>query len=487
MGNARRFAKNSLALTIAGLSVTFLGAVYRICIANYLGDVEFGKYVFITTYIGYFSALSLFGLRYVVTRDVARKPELYRSILWQSLKIRGTTTLLAISSAYGILLFMHKSPDVHIGVLVYGVSLFAVAAMDIIEGMIVARESSAYITISALVSNAIKIAVGIYLLRLGYGLITILWLYTVVSAFNTALSWLFFRIAYSKVEPSTTQDGAKVTRFLLREALPFFYVSLIGKIYYKNDVLILSILKGDRVVGWYGAAYLPVDALLTLGFSVTSAAYPIMSRLSGGDAGNLRHFHNSLSRYLMLMFIPVALLLTACGPELMGMVFNMDKFGAAAPTIRLLGWMPVSETVTLGMGSVLAATYNQRLTVRLTIINTIVNLGLCLALIPRFSYLGAAIGTVVSGFITLTIVTVAVNRAVHKINAWQIIGKPLLCAIIATVVLFCTVSKTGPWLGTVAALITFAVAVLLTGTLAREDYRVISAVLKRSSGSPDQP
>jgi len=478
LSNSKKFAKNSLALTTASLSITFLGAIYRIFIANYLGDVEFGKYSFITTYVSYFSALSLFGLRSVVTREVARHPEKSTPILRQSIKIRGLTTLIAFISAYCIILFTGKSVDIQIGIVIFGLSLFAVAGMDVIEGMIVARESSVYITISALFSNALKIFVGILVLRMGYGLIAILTVYLVISFINTILSWYFYRIVFANVKSTVAVNEPHLRGFLIRESVPFVFLSLISRVYYKNDIIILSILKGDRIVGWYSAAYLPVDALLTIAQSIANAAYPIMSRMFGGDGKSLKNFNDTLSRYMLLLFIPIAITLTAIGPELISFLFS-DKYTKAMPIMRLLGWMPVAETVTFGMGNVLAATYNQKITAKITVVNASINLVLCLVLIPKYSYWGGAIGTVLSAYITLAIVTWVIIRYVHRVDWLHCIFKPLCCALLAVIVLFFTERVAGPWISWITGIVTFIIIVLVSSTFRRDDYKLVVSIFRK--------
>ncbi len=484
MSNARRFAKNSLALSVASLSITLLGMVYRIFIANYLSKQAFGDYTFIITFVSYFSALSLFGIRSVVTREVARSPEQHGVILRHSLKIRFITTLLAFVLAYTLAPFFKGGQNVGVGILVHGISLFAVAAMDIVEGMIVAREASVYITISSVVCNAIKIVVGIWALKHGYGLIAILWIYTIVSMLNTVMSWAFYLIVFQGVgapKPGGL-SGGKLDKFLVRESVPFVLMSLVSKVYYKNDQLIISKKFGNEELAVYAVAYTPVDALLNIANSINNAAYPIMSRLAASNPEDLRRFQNNLSRYMLLLFLPMAILLMAAGPELMSLVFRKD-YHVGAPIIRLLGWMPPAEAVTYTMGSLLAATYNQRLTAKLTVVNATINLGLCLLLIPPFKFVGAALGTVVSGYITLIIVAWVVSKRVHKVDWWQSIIKPLICGFAAAGFLQLIIRITGPWLGLTAGIAAFMVFVVVTKTVGFGDLETLKTVFNRSRAS----
>lgn len=479
MSNARKFAGNSLALTVASLSTVLLGAVYRIFIARYLGEAEFGKYVFIVTYLSYFSVISLLGVRQVVVREVAKHPEKHLSITRQSLKIRIPSTILAFSLAYGILLFLHKGHDVCIGLFIYGASLFTVMLLDTAEGMLVGRETAFYVTVSSLVSNLLKIGSGIYLLRHGAGLIVVLSLYTLISFLNAGMSWVAYRWVFRGVKSQPDEEESEIGRFLLKESWPFLWLMLISRVYYKNDILILSFLKGDIATGRYGAAYQPIDALVTIASSLGAAAYPVMSRLSASGDKHLQSFHNTLSRYVMLLFQFIAVVLTAVGPELVSGLFGR-KYSAAAPVLRLLAWMPASEAVTILMGTLLGATANQKITVRLAIVAASMNVAMCLALIPRFGYTGAAYGTVVSGYLNMLYVMYTVNARVQLIDWSGVLLKPILCAGSALGVLFLVSPIAGHFGGLIAASAAYFAVIMLTKALARDDFRVVSSAFRKT-------
>jgi O-antigen/teichoic acid export membrane protein len=479
LSNARRFAGNSLALTIASLSAVLLGAIYRIFIARYIGEVEFGKYIFIITYISYFSIISQLGLRPVIVREVATHPERHRSITIESLKIRIPSTALALSLAYLLVSLLGKGRDIRIGLLIYGASLFAMTLMDNAEGMLVGRESSVYITISSLISNLLKLSAGVFMLRHGAGLIAVLSLFTFISVLNAGISWAAYRWAFRSVKPLSQTDGIEARRFLLKESWPFFWLMLIGKVYYKNDIMILSLMKGDLATGRYGAAYQPIDALTIVASSLTAAAYPIMSRLSAGQGKQLVVFHNTLSRYMMLLFQFIAVVLTAVGPELIRFLFGA-RYSAAAPVLRLLAWVPVADAVTILMGNLLAATSNQRLLVRIAMVSASMNLALCLSLIPHFGYMGAAYGTVVSGYLNMLYVMYIVNRKIHRIDWANILLKPAVCAVCALVVLFGVSPIAGRYVGLVAAVVAYLLAIGLTKTLGMDDFHMVRTIFEKS-------
>lgn len=463
-----------------------LGMVYRIAIARNFTEDDFGKFVFIVVFVAYFSDVSFFGLRGVVVREVAKKLEDYRTFLVQSLRIRSVTTLVAYGAAYGILLIMHKGQDVEYGVALYGLSLFAMAAADIFEGMIIARESSKYVTISTVVSDIVKICVGLWLLHAGFGLLSIILLFVLICFFRLFLDFILFRKAYSGIAPAEIRDDRSERMQIIRESLPFFYMSAISKVYYKNDIVLLSLFKGDKVVGWYGAAYLIVDALLMVANSIATAAYPVMSKSHGNDNESLWQFHSKLSRYLMILFLFIALAVTGAGPELIRLILG-DRYAVATPALLILAWMPASEAVTMGMGTLLGAVYEQRTVVKLCLVNAAINFLFCLVLIPWFSYMGAATGTVFSGYIAMFIVIGAVRRKIYAIDCWAVAIKPLLSALGAGSMLYYLKPIIGTTFSVTASVAAYATLLMVTKSLTGDDLKTMQAIFSKKSVKDESP
>ena len=484
MSNARRFAKNSLALTTAGVSVALLGAVYRVYIARCLGEVEFGKYVFIITCVAYGTILSLLGLRNVIVREVARAPGRYKAFLRGALKLRLITTTSGFAILCLVILFLNKSGDVKVGMVIYALSLFPLAMVDIMESMFIAAESAIYVTITNVSGNLLKIVIGIYLLTHGFGLLAILWLFLAVSVLNSCVDWLFFRKLFRKVTPVEEPKIEGFGRYMFLQSLPFFYILLASKVYYKNDVMVLSLMKGDRVVGGYGAAYMPVDFLLLTAASIVMAAYPVMSRFFSDRPERLGELQGILSRYLLMIFLPVAVLLTIVGPELVGWVFGKEYTGSAS-ALRILAWIPPAEAVTVAMGMMLGASYKQGLSAKVACFGAGMCLCLNLLLIPRYGYMGAAVGTTTAVYLNMCVAIYAVNRVVAKLPIFDFLVRPVASAGFMLLVAFLVSMLAGKWIAISTAVPAYVLALVLTGSFTREDLRFIrTSVMKRTEEAP---
>jgi len=482
MSEVRLFAKNSLALTTGSISVALLGAVYRVYIARYLGEVEFGKYLFIFTLVGYCSVLSLLGLRNVVIREVAKAPAQYRFILRGAFRIRLFTTTSAFLLLCLVMLVLNKGSDVNIGLMICGLSLFPMAAVDILESMFIAAQSSVYVTITNITGNTLKIAIGIYLLTQGFGLLAILTLLLGVWVFNSLMDWFFFRRLFRNTQPAENPCAPSIGRFMLTQSLPFFYIMLLSRVYYKNDVLVLSLLKGDEIVGGYGAAYMAVDFLLLTAGSINAAAYPVMSRTFSESPEKLARLQALLSRYLMMVFLLPAVILTIAGPEIVELVFG-ERYTGYGPALRIIAWIPPAEAVTVAMGMLLGATYRQTLSAKVALLAAVLCLCFNLALIPKYSYMGAAIGTVVAVYINMIVAIYAVHRFVVKLPVLDSIVRPVLTAAATLIVAYLIGTSAGKWMTLSLAAPVYLLLLVLTRSVTHDDYKFLKATFLRKAAT----
>lgn len=479
MSEVRRFTKNSLALTTASLSVAILGAVYRIYIARYLGKTEFGQYLFIITLVGYVSVLSLLGLRNVVVREVARARTQYRFIFSAAMRLRLVSTTVSFLLVCIITLLLNRGTTVNLGVAIYALSLFPLAAIDLLESMFIASESAVYVTITNIVSNVLKITVGIWLLASGFGLLAILELFLVISILSYLMNLYFYRRVFRSVKPADIPCVPNVKRFIFLESLPFFYNMLVSRVYYRSDILFLSLIKGDEVTGGYGAAYMALDFLLLAAGSIVGAAYPMMSRIATEKHDRLGYLQTMLCRYLMMLFLPAAVILTIAGPEIVGMVLGKTYEGYGA-VLRVVSWVAPIEAITMAMGFLLGAVYKQALSAKIATFSAGITILFNLLFIPRYSYMGAAIATIAAGVLNAAVAFIVVDRVVVRLSVIDIVVRPLIAAgIMLGMGLF--VAQSGPrWVAATIAVPVYFAALMATKSITREDLGFIRAIVGRS-------
>jgi O-antigen/teichoic acid export membrane protein len=182
-------------------------------------------------------------------------------------------------------------------------------------------------------------------------------------------------------------------REALAEAYPFALTGIIAMAYRRLDIVLLSALQGDAAAGEYGAAYKLWETLGLIPASLLDAMFPEMARMVKGSEGQrrLRWFFGRAAPVLLIGGILIAAAGTVLAGTIVPLVYGeAEAYGGATVAFRVLVWAVPAMFLYLLNGHVLYALGRQRqVTVAMAIVG-VVNVGLNLLVIPRWSTLGAS-------------------------------------------------------------------------------------------------
>jgi O-antigen/teichoic acid export membrane protein len=117
----------------------------------------------------------------------------------------------------------------------------------------------------------------------------------------------------------------------------------------------------------------------------------------------------------------------------------------------------------------------QNLLLKITFISMTVNISLNLVLIPIYSYIGAAVVTIITELIVFILCFYILSKSFSKINLPSVIIKPALASIVMA--LFIITIKLNLFLEIfIAAIIYFAVIIALK-TFTDEDYAIFKEII----------
>jgi O-antigen/teichoic acid export membrane protein len=159
-------------------------------------------------------------------------------------------------------------------------------------------------------------------------------------------------------------------------------------VYNDIDKIMLSKLSDFASTGVYAAAYRVIDVSLTPVRSLVSAAYPQFFRK--GVAGMRATYSYALSLiakaaiYGALTFAGLWL----CAPVLPHILGN--KYDAVVPALRWLALIPLLRCFHVFLADALSGAGFQRIRTGIQVLVALINIGLNLIILPRYSWRGAA-------------------------------------------------------------------------------------------------
>jgi O-antigen/teichoic acid export membrane protein len=187
-------------------------------------------------------------------------------------------------------------------------------------------------------------------------------------------------------------------------------------VYARLDMVLLSTWQGDIAAGQYGAAYRLWEAVGMVPSSLLDAMFPEMARLAADEEGPSR-LRSLLRRGGPLLTIG-GLSLSAAGFALAGRLIPLVFGRREAQTqsiaaLRVLVWAIPAVFLYLLSGHILYALGHQRRVTGAMLVVAVVNVGLNLLVIPRWSTLGVSGVALLTAWMLCGILVTQARRALR--------------------------------------------------------------------------
>ena len=183
------------------------------------------------------------------------------------------------------------------------------------------------------------------------------------------------------------------------------------------DMVLLGFLKPASDVGQYSAAYKFIGFFSSFVFLYNRNLLPAVSRCRGNPS-MLQHISTRTQKYTLLLAVPLAVGGAMVSRPLIRLVYG-SRFSGGAVALAILIWIiPLSSSRVLYRVTLLShGLQNYNLWVSLAAV--LVNVTLNCVLIPRYSYVGSAVATVISELLLLLLTYEGVAR---KVTALPLLG-----------------------------------------------------------------
>jgi PST family polysaccharide transporter len=203
----------------------------------------------------------------------------------------------------------------------------------------------------------------------------------------------------------------------LREGFPLFFSTSCVSLYTAANSVILGLLTNDAAVGYYVAAEKIVGAVRSLMSPVSQAIYPRLSRLAAASRERALYW----SRTLLLVMGGGGAILSAgllVAAPLITRVLLGSRFEPAIPVVRILAPLAVLVGLSNVFGIQMMLPFGRdRAFTAILFSAGVINVGLALALAPRWQASGMAAAVLVSElFVT---VAMAAYLVASRLNPFR--------------------------------------------------------------------
>jgi O-antigen/teichoic acid export membrane protein len=386
-GRAGVVLKNSTALgasTILGKLFYFL---LFILIGRHLGPGDLGKFTFALSFVAMFAVINDLGLNLLAVRDVAREKSQAEKYLGNLITLKLMLGVLGFAFTMLLINLMgYPRDNVRLVLLIALAALFNTLSGGM-RWVFHAFQKFEYESMIGIVQNLLYFALGFSAVFLGLGIYGVGYSQILVGVVIVLFSWFVIRKSFIPVKAKIEWSFWKE---ILKQSVPFALMLVFTGLYANVDTVLLSKIKGDQVVGIYGAANRLVQAGKMVPSIIVPALFPMMASIS--KAGRLE-FNRFLEKSAILMFglaLPFSVGTTILAAPVIDLIYGTG-FAGSIPCLQILIWGMFFMYISIVLGYGLISKGKQKANTLITGLGLGLSLILNFLLIPGWGNLGSSV------------------------------------------------------------------------------------------------
>ena len=472
--NLRKTTGNALSILTSDVMSRMTSFVLYALVARHLGAQEFGQLSLAFTLFYMFQVFAVGGLKTLIVRQVAKDRAKTQLYFVNGCMIVAFTSLASIVALWSFIHLMHYPPATTRIILLLSFGLLPYSVSAVSEGIFQAWERMRYIACVNVPVNIAKVAGAFLLLTTNRGLYPVVLIllssFAVIAAVEV---WILLRKFSSK--PASIDFHFSLAT--MRSAATFLGIDGTLAVMSSLNILLLSKLATETEVGLYGAATQLMVPLLLVYQSMAQSIFPLMCRKMEPGFQNLKRIAEQAMELLLVLALPAAAGLFFIGDRALSLLYKNPAFSQAFPVLRIVTWVLILQVFTSVLGQVLVASHREKITLRIVLVDTVVNLLVGWPLIAMFGLRGAAVALLLTRVADCCQHYIPAAHLLSGIPIATMVWKPLVAATCMAAYLAAPSGRPGILRGVSATLIygaaLLAVAIWASGGLRqfRDKYR----------------
>lgn len=476
MSQIKTIFNNMSWILISQIVASICGFIWTILIARYLGVYDYGILGFATSLTGILAIVIDFGINTHIVRHIATDYDSAPKYLGNALPLKSVLAVFTIILTLIIVLIMRCDELTITVTLLFALEIIIKSFISTINGGFQAFEKGKYQGIGNTLLNTILLIFILLAIFSDLGLLGITFAYLI----SNAIALIYVYVAFTKhvTKPKFEFDKAFCDK-IMRYSLPFAITGALYSIYYSIDIIMLTNLVGNAATGIYTASYKLINVITLLYTAYTAVIFPVMSKFFKNDEKLLDVSYEKSIKYLMLIMIPLAMATMIYSVDIIQLIYSAEYLDSA-PTLSILIWTVCLLFVASPGNILLQASHKEVTVTKIYAVAAVFNFILNLILIPKFSFIGAAITTVVSDILIVIIQKYVIHKIGHKPN--NKLYYDLIKIMIATGILGAALNylNLNMWIALPVGIIIYFVAVYLLRVFDDDDKYIIREILGKN-------
>lgn len=476
MSVIKRAGRNILLKAASEILSRFIYMFFFIYMARKLGASDFGLFSFAFSFAGIFAIIIDPGLNLLITRDVARDKILTDDYGDNIMGLKLILSVITLFLAWISLRLIGYDNNTISVVLLMGLFLMLNAFLDFFTALTDAHEKMGIGANIKIINKLLISILGAAVLYSGGSLLGLLNWMLAGSVISAIISLYMIRKYITTVKIRFQWSFIKT---LLRKALPVAVTMVFTTVYFKIDIVMLSMYGVDNHrIGLYSAAVKLLEILNVIPAIFIGGIFPIMASFTENRKAELKTIFRKVFQVLVIIVIPVTVITTILSRDIITIIYG-SEYSDSADALSILIWTSAFIFPNFILSSLIVIADRQSLNAVFSAFCLGLNVILNLLLIPLYGFIGAGMATVATDGLLFILATVFAVKYFGDSAFLSDTLKPLFCGLALSLII---ISLDGLSIVSLAplALSAYLILIFITKAISTEDIYQVRRAFNRS-------
>lgn len=337
------FLKNIGFNMIADLSNKLVNTVLILLLSHFLGVAAMGSYSVAHTFFSFGLLFSYWGFGNLLTREVARDRASYSKYVSNYGVIRLAFSILAILAINLIAARLDYVEQTQQAIRIISFGILANVIINLINALFIAFEELKYLSAISLTVSVLRLLVSFLVLQFGGSVVTIAIFTTVMEFMSLGISLLFAR---RFLKGFRFEFNLRFSLSQIMRAFPFFWIAILVILDSRMEILIISLFFNETSVGYYTAMNTIMGGVALFPEGIRNAVFPVFARFQLSAPGRLGEMLLMLSKYILLVTFPVAILIYYLAEPIIFLLFD-SGYTLTVQVLQIVIWTFIGYSLTV--------------------------------------------------------------------------------------------------------------------------------------------
>jgi len=390
-----KFMNNTSWILFKEIYAMLISLVVGSLSARYLGPSNYGLISYGGSLISFFLIVSQLGMSNVIILEIVRKPQSVSSYLGTAVYMRLVVSVISVCLIQGIIMCLE--PDnglLHRVTFLQSVSLIFQTS-DVLFCWFHAKMEMKYVTLAGMIALTFVSIWRIALLVVNASIEWFALSLSISALISCIMICIFFSMRAKVKLKFNFSDGV----IILGNSYHFIINSVALTFYTQIDKIMIGKAIDETILGYYTAASAISVMWEVIPNAVLNSARPLFVQKYDMDRKEFLKRYQLVILGISILGIGVGIGFMFFAKLLVWILYGPDYY-AAIPALKILAWATVCSSIGSVRTTWMVLNNKSKYMEYFTLIGAVINISLNLVFIHFWGYIGAALATFITSFIT---------------------------------------------------------------------------------------